>query len=49
MTSKSNAEKQKGKGAPVMEIVKTDINTETTATPQEEYIVTGKQIGRAHV
>ena len=36
MTSKSNAEKQKGKGAPVMEIVKTDINTETTTTPQAE-------------
>lgn len=36
MTSKSNAEKQRGKGAPVMEIVKTDTTAETAATAQAE-------------
>lgn len=36
MTSKSNAEKQRGKGAPVMEIIKTDTTTETEARTQAE-------------
>lgn len=36
MTSKSNAEKQRGKGAPVMEIVKTDTIAETEARTQAE-------------
>jgi uncharacterized protein YoxC len=36
MTSKSNAEKQRGKGAPVMEIVKADTTAETNATTQAE-------------
>jgi len=36
MTSKINAEKQGGKGAPVMEIVKADTTTETEARTQAE-------------